>query len=66
MQVREKTLTMGLRGLWERAAALPWLSVPGIVVSVLLVCLPWLLEIGLEVLLDQGSSAPSSIRLMAC
>ena len=43
MQVREKTLAMGLRGLWERAAALPWLSAPGIIVIVVLVCLPFAL-----------------------
>jgi hypothetical protein len=43
MQVREKTLAMSLRGLWERAAALPWLSAPGIIIVVVLVCLPFAL-----------------------
>ena len=43
MQVRDKPLMISLRGLWERAAALPWLSVPGIVITVLLVCLPFAL-----------------------
>jgi hypothetical protein len=32
-----------LRVLWERGAALPWLSAPGILVGVLLVCLPFAL-----------------------
>ena len=43
MQVREKTFAMSLRGLWERTLALPWLSLPGITVIVLLVCLPFAL-----------------------
>jgi hypothetical protein len=40
-------LAVGLRErlgvLWERGAALPWLSAPGILVAVLLVCLPFAL-----------------------
>jgi uncharacterized membrane protein len=43
MQVREKTFPASLRALWERAVALPWLSLPGITIIVLLVCLPFAL-----------------------
>ncbi len=47
MQLREKSWVIGLReglgALWDRAAALRWLSVPGILITVLLVCLPFAL-----------------------
>ncbi|MCW1382051.1 hypothetical protein OLX02_04375 [Novosphingobium sp. KCTC 2891] len=43
MQVRDKDWPFGLKTLWERAGALPWLSAPGILLLVLLVCLPFAL-----------------------
>ena len=43
MQVRDKDVVAGLKAVWDRAGALPWLSAPGILITVLLVCLPFAL-----------------------
>lgn len=42
-QVREKDWVQGIKALWARAGTLPWLSGPGIIIGVLLVCLPFAL-----------------------
>lgn len=42
-QVRNKDWVQGIKALWARAGALPWLSGPGILIGVLLVCLPFAL-----------------------
>lgn len=42
-QVREKDWVAGIKALWARAGALPWLSGPGILIGVLLICLPFAL-----------------------
>ena len=42
-QVREKDWLQGLKAAWARAGALPWLSGPGILIAVLLVCAPFAL-----------------------
>lgn len=36
-QVREKDWLQGLKAIWARAGALPWLSGPGILLCVLIV-----------------------------
>jgi len=43
MLVRERAWPFGDKAVWDRAAFLPWLSVPAILVAVLLVCLPFFL-----------------------